>query len=412
MPRRRMIGDLLVHQRLGERRLVAFVVAVAAVADHVHHHVLLEALAVFDRDARAVDDRFRVVGVDVEDRRVDHLGDVRTIGRRAREFRRRREADLVVDDEVNSAAGAITAQAGKIERFRNEALAGERRIAVQQQAHDLLAFLVAALALFAANLAEHDRVDALKVRRVRRQRQVHRLAVEHPVRRGAQVILHVARTLHVVGVRRRPLEFGEDRLERLAHDVGQHVQAAAMRHAEHDFLDAQLAAAFENLFQPRHQAFAAVEPEALGARELLVEVLLEAFGLDQAAEDGKLAAIGEVGLVADRLDAFLDPCLLVRILNVHELDADGVAVGFLQDRDDLAHRGRFEPEHVIDEDLAIHIAFFEPVSLRVQFRVLRRLFESERVQVGEQVAALRCLLHRRPRGKAGQQEALEDVRVV
>ena len=37
---RRMILDGRVHQRLGEARLVAFVVAVAAVAVHVDHHVL------------------------------------------------------------------------------------------------------------------------------------------------------------------------------------------------------------------------------------------------------------------------------------------------------------------------------------------------------------------------------------
>ena len=81
---RRKLGDLLVHQRLGERRLVALVMAVAAVADHVDHHVGLELLAEFGGDARRVDHGFGMVGVDVEDRRLDHLGDIGAIRTRPR----------------------------------------------------------------------------------------------------------------------------------------------------------------------------------------------------------------------------------------------------------------------------------------------------------------------------------------
>ncbi len=250
--RRRMTRDLLVQQRLGERRLVAFVVAEAAVADHVDHGVFLETLAVLDGDARAVDDGLGVIAVDVEDRRVDHLGDVRAVGRRAREARRGREPDLVVDDEMDGAARAIAAQAGEIEGFRHQALAGERGIAVQEQAHDLLAFLVPALALLAAHLAEHDGVDGLQVRRVGGERQVYRTAVKDPVRRRAEVILDVAGALHVVRVRRGALEFGKDRLQRLAHHAGEHVEPPAVGHADDDVLDAELAAALEDLLERRH----------------------------------------------------------------------------------------------------------------------------------------------------------------
>ena len=78
--RRRMRLNGLVHLRLGEHRLVAFVMAVAAITDHVHHHVLLEALTVFRGDARRMDNGFDVVGVDVENGRGNDLGRVGTIG--------------------------------------------------------------------------------------------------------------------------------------------------------------------------------------------------------------------------------------------------------------------------------------------------------------------------------------------
>ena len=59
----------------------------------------------------------------------------------------------------------------------------------------------------ARDLAEHDGIDGLQVRRVGGQRQVDVVAVEVAVGRGAEVVLHVARALHVFGIGRIALEF-------------------------------------------------------------------------------------------------------------------------------------------------------------------------------------------------------------
>ena len=73
---RLLLLDHLRLQRLRVRRLVALVVAPLAVADHVDDHVALELLAELERQLRDRDARLRVLGVDVEDRRLDELGDV------------------------------------------------------------------------------------------------------------------------------------------------------------------------------------------------------------------------------------------------------------------------------------------------------------------------------------------------
>src|SRR5690606_41750418 len=80
-----------------------------------------------------------------------------------------------------------------------------------------------------------------------------------------QVVLHVARAFHVIGRERAALELVEDGPVRLTHHLGEHVETAAMGHAEHDFLEAHLAAAFDNLFQRWDQRLAAIQAEALGA---------------------------------------------------------------------------------------------------------------------------------------------------
>ena len=93
--------DDLVHLRVGHRRVVALVVAAPAVADQVDHDVLVERLAVFEGQPRHPYDGLGVVAVDVEDRRLDHPGDVGAVERRAAVLRRGGEADLVVDHDVH-----------------------------------------------------------------------------------------------------------------------------------------------------------------------------------------------------------------------------------------------------------------------------------------------------------------------
>jgi hypothetical protein len=88
-------------------------VTAAAVADEVDDDVLLERLAELEGHPRHADARLGVVAVDVEDRRLDHPRHVGAVDRRARRRGRGREADLVVDDDVDGAAGAVAAQLRK-----------------------------------------------------------------------------------------------------------------------------------------------------------------------------------------------------------------------------------------------------------------------------------------------------------
>jgi hypothetical protein len=75
-----VLADRLVHQRLGERGLVALVVPETPVAEHVDDDRALELLPELGRDLCREHDSFRIVAVHVEDRRLDHLGDVGRIG--------------------------------------------------------------------------------------------------------------------------------------------------------------------------------------------------------------------------------------------------------------------------------------------------------------------------------------------
>ena len=126
------------------------------------------------------------------------------------------------------------------------------------------------------------------------------------------MIFDVAGAIDLVGRGRAALELVEDDPVRLAHHLAQHVEPAAMGHAERDFLQAELAAALDDLLERRDHRLGAVEAEALGAGIFHVEEILEALGLDQLVEDRALAFLGELDFLVGPLDALLNPGLLGR----------------------------------------------------------------------------------------------------
>ncbi len=68
---RRKRSDRLVHHRLGERRLIAFVVPMTPVTDQIDQEVEAEAHAVFPSQPRRFQARDRIVRVDVDDRNLE-----------------------------------------------------------------------------------------------------------------------------------------------------------------------------------------------------------------------------------------------------------------------------------------------------------------------------------------------------
>src|SRR5262249_13382519 len=158
------------------------------------------------------------------------------------------------------------------------------------------------------------------------------------VGRGAEMILHVAGALDLIRGRGTALELVEDGAMRFAHDLRQHVESAAVGHADDDLFHPERAAALDYLLERRDHRFGAVETEALGAGELQIAEFLETFGLDQLVEDRALAFAGERDFLVRPLDARLDPALLRRVGDVHELDAERLAIGAAKDRENLAQR--------------------------------------------------------------------------
>ena len=370
---RLLLSDLAVEPGLRERGLVALVVAVLAVADEIDHDVVAEALAIGHRELRHVDDGLRVVSVHVKDRHLDHLRDVGAVESRARLGGRRRVADLVVDDHVDRAAGAVARELREIERLGDDPLPGERRVAVDDHGDDGLAVSVGGAHLLGLRAALDDRVDGLEVGRIRGEREMDALTALRPsVGREALVVLHVARTegrVHVRGV----LELREDRLVALAEGVREDVQATAMGHPENDLADAEGRRILDDVVEERDQRLAPFEGEALLPEEFRVEKLLEELRRGELLEDAAALAVVEVRLVLSFLHDLAQPRLAAGILDVGELDADRTAVGLAEARQDLTQGLDGAAREVARDVRLVEVLVPEAVVRRVELREVGRL---------------------------------------
>ena len=135
------------------------------------------------------------------------------------------------------------------------------------------------------------------------------------------------------------LEFIEQVLGRLAEQVDEHVQAAAMRHADDDFLDAEFATALHQIVEQGDQAVATLEGEALLTDILGMQVALEPFRGRQLPENIFLFLGIEAMQMTRRLKVVLQPEPLFGVRDMRELRADRVGIDEAQHGQDIAQAG-------------------------------------------------------------------------
>ena len=347
----RMPLDCPVHTRLGKARFVPFIVAVAAITEHVDHNVLFKSLTIFHSQPGHANDGLRVIAVDVENRRLGCLGHVRWIRPGVGIFRVRRKANLIVDDDVDRAAGAIAAQAGEVERFRHHSLTGKGRVPMNQQGDHMRTFAIVGTVLLGAHPALDHWIDRLKVAGVSGEGQMHGLAIpRHLITREAQVVFDISRAHHKRGIN-VAFKLGKDHLIRLAQDVSQDIQPAAVRHTDHHLPNTLRCAVFDKRVEQRNQGLGAFEREAFVTDKLGVEEDLEGFRSIQFGQDSAFRVERQRLLLALVFDALLDPAALHRVLDVHVFDPDCATVSLTQSRENTAQGQRRHAEQAADAEL-------------------------------------------------------------
>ena len=337
-------------------------------------------------------DRLRVVAVDVKDRRLNHLGHVGRVRRKARLLGRGSEADLVVDDDVDRAARAIGRQLREAQRLGNDSLPREGRVAMQQDWHDAAALAVAAPLLLGPHDPFDHRVDQLQVAGVRAERAVDLVpARRDAIVRVAEVILDVAVPFGCLR-RCRFREFAEDDLVGLVHRVRENVQPAAVRHAHHDFFRAEGSALFDQRVEQRNQRFGAFDRESLFAEEPGVQEFFERLGRDQQFENAPRFVRRKCRAIENRLHPLLEPRPLLLVRDVHELDAERSAIRRLQLCEQIAKRLGRRTQKAAGAERAAQVFFREAELVQLQERMGRAVV-TQRIEPGDAMPQLAVGMH-------------------
>lgn len=326
--------NTLVHKRLGERRLISLVVAVLAVANKINNNIVLELGAPVRGKLTSKVDCLNIIGIDVENRRINGLGDVSAVSGGASKARVGRETDLVVDNEMNGTTCGEGRKRVEAKTFIHNALGGKRGIAVEQNAHSsAVSLLVVVVVLDSASLAQNNGVLGLQMRRVRDKRKLYTLA-----RRGralevhTQMVLNIARTLFAAAA---ASEFAEDGLVGLADDVAKYIQSASVGHTNDNVLDTVINATVDKSLHTRYKGLTALKAESLVVGVLGGQESLEAGAPDEAVEDAALLVDGVLERLRN-LKALAEPVTLLSIRNVNELNSKRSTVDLLASGDNLA----------------------------------------------------------------------------
>mmetsp|Transcript_9838 Transcript_9838/g.19624 ORF Transcript_9838/g.19624 Transcript_9838/m.19624 type:complete len:209 (+) Transcript_9838:2258-2884(+) len=181
----------------------------------------------------------------------------------------------------------------------------------------------------------------------------------------------------IVGGHRTRHELLKDFLHGLPDHVREHVQPSSVRHADGDCLTAQLHRPIDHRLHSRDRRLDSLQPKPLGHAILGGKEALEVRGKRQTVVHVEDVGLGPIELVR-LLELVSDPIGLLHVWDVHELNADGAAVGVLERVEDLAQRlWPPRPEHACrrradgggaHEELPVQVRVREAVRAMVEER--------------------------------------------
>src|SRR5581483_6912805 len=152
----------------------------------------------------------------------------------------------------------------------------------------------------------------------------------------------------------RTFKRSEDAFAKMPDDVGEHVQASAVRHAHRDLFDAELARAFDQLIEERNDRLAALDGKSLLAEILGVQKPFELLGGNQLPQNSFLDFhVNWFGMHELAANLLTQPELFFFTLDVAIFRADFAAVGALQDVENLAQRRRLSSTQTSGNEQAI-----------------------------------------------------------
>src|SRR5690554_136799 len=376
-----LFGNLLVHQRLRATWLVRLIMAATAVADQVDHDIALELHAIINRQLCSKDHRLGIITVYMQDRGLNHLGNIgRVLGRTGIFLFVGGKPDLVVDNDANRAARLVSTGLGHLECLHDHTLAGKRGVTMNGDRQDFVTNRVFAAVLTGADRTFNHRRHNFQVGRVKSHGQVNFTTWSHYVGRKTLVVFHItgAQPLNTLAVK-----LVKQVLRVLAVRVDQHIETATVGHANDNFLGAVRTGTLDKLVHQRNQAFTALQAKAFGPRVFGTQILFQPFTRCQALKDMLFDFCRKLRAAAYTFESLLKPAALFRVHDMSELRTNGTTVGLLQRITNFAQTGLLLANGQIRSvKHSIQISIGQAIMLNGQVWLHRAHPDTKRVKIG------------------------------
>jgi hypothetical protein len=220
------VFDDLVHERLGETRVVQFIMTHLTVADNVNDYVLSESLAVLSSVLKDLSDIFHGVSVNMENRGVNALSDISAVSTRSSLVRSGGKSNLVVDYDVNGTSNVIVFKGLHLEGLLNNSLTSEGCVTMDLDWNHTssVGLISTEEMLLSASSATDNGVDSFQMGRVSENSNFNLFVVVSvgSSQSCSEMVLDITLTSESrlsLLVRTSSLEFSHDLLHRLPHYV-------------------------------------------------------------------------------------------------------------------------------------------------------------------------------------------------
>ena len=235
--------------------------AILAIAPEFDEGITPKRLAEFSGSLHRPHACFWIIAIDMENRDVIRLRQIRAVLTAKSVLWIRRESNLIIDDHMKRAADVISSQLHKVEALRHRSLSRKRRVAMDKHRNNFFSLAVFAQILLCSRSPERDSVDKFQMRRIGRCGQMHHSRCGLSIRAISLMIFHIAATFRETC---GPcfFEFSQHLLVFLASDIRQQVHSAAMSECETEFTRAKCCASFDQLIEHRNDRVCAFQTKA------------------------------------------------------------------------------------------------------------------------------------------------------
>src|SRR5579859_1830707 len=135
---RGMIANDIIGLRLRKRGFIAFIMAPTPIANQVNQNVLMKVITKGVGNAYGHQTCMRIVRIHMNDGNFKAFRQITSEMGRTTILWQGSKAKLIIRDNMNGSAHPVTIQTPHIERFRHNALAGERGITMDENGKRLI----------------------------------------------------------------------------------------------------------------------------------------------------------------------------------------------------------------------------------------------------------------------------------